>query len=114
MGATSSLDDLALRKQALRQLMEFHRLEMVYYFDEVAAPLLRTQSRIRWLASNPWVKYGLIGAAGVAIFTARRKGYGNTMLRAGKWLIPFVLPKIRGFLTQRVVGLVARRFGFGG
>ncbi len=103
MGSSQSLEELALCKRLVQARMDIHRTEMLVYGDQVAAPFRRIGKSVHAVATNPFLQIGLVGSVGFLIVSKR-----FTFLRkAAGWLVPFILPRLRNFVMNRVASSFA-------
>lgn len=104
MGQAPPLEELAARKRLARARMEIHRAEMALYFRQAISPVRAAEVGWRTLASNTWLRWSATAAAAALLVSGRLRRVGKI---AG-WVVPFVLPRARGFLARKAGGLAWR------
>ncbi len=109
MGETSPpLNELSARKRLAQAHMELHRAEMTLHYQQATAPLRLVQSRIHSVTSNPVARWMLLGGMGFMLVSKRTR----YLRRATGWLLPFMLPRLRGIFSNRALqfGLKGAQF----
>ena len=104
MDAAPPLDELEARKRLAQAKMELHRAEMALYYQEVTAPLRALRSKITALVSHPAVPIVLVGAVGFFLVRGRQP----MVRKVAGWLMPLLLPPLRGLFVNRVRGWLSK------
>lgn len=104
MGQAPPLEELAARKRLARARMEIHRAEIALYFRHAMSPVRVAEAGWRTLTANPWLRWSAAAGAVALAVSGRLRRLGKI---AG-WIVPFALPRARGFLARKAGGLLWR------
>jgi len=102
MGETAPpLGELAARKRLAQAHMELQRAELALAYQQATAPFRLAQSKLHSLTSQPGSRWALLGGLGFLLISKRFRFLRRTV----GWVLPFVLPRIRGLAGQRAMQL---------
>jgi len=105
MGETPPLEELASRKRLVQAKLDLHRAELALYYGRITAPLQIMRKGARFL-TRPAVSLAAVGAVGWLLFSGRL----NFLHKTTGFIVPMLLPRLRGLLVNRTLDMFFKGF----